>query len=121
MYEINFEKRGVYCRYNGDVDLKDILEVVESILRHPYFDNCKYLLHDFTGIRSFNFDQDRLTLLAAQSLGSQYPNKNVRRAVITTSEEVLCMLSQFRELTMLDVKAFNTLDEARDWVSASTG
>lgn len=116
--KIVWEPQGIYWKYTGKVSGKEIIDASTSVYGDPRFDNIKYKLTDFLDVESMEMSDNELTLLACQHKAAEKSRPNVKNAIVIRSEdaELAHKFSAFFTETTWEVKVFNDLAEADEWL-----
>ena len=116
-YELMREARGIYCKYSGHCDLKELLQAFVSYSEQPDFETVRYALHDFSAIDDFSYTEDVMVDISAHTVGASLSNQKLVPAVIATDAQALAVLAHYKALTKRHVELFSTLEEARKWAA----
>jgi len=116
--EMIWELRGVRSRFFGSVTAADLLHHVREVCRHPDFSDLRYSILDFRDATDAVKDADLLEV-RAELIGSQYTNRKILVAAITTEREAIDHLTRFIGLGVLNhqIQIFSTPDDAMDWIA----
>ena len=119
-YEIIWKERGVVKRYLGTVDARDILQSTIDVEKSPRFDNLRYVINDFLGADSIDATGLDVDELAAIDRGAFATNPHVRIAVVTVSELVAQLTTQYvrSPVNVYETRLFSVLSDAEQWLGA---
>ncbi|MEJ2142117.1 MAG: hypothetical protein P8Y24_07130 [Gammaproteobacteria bacterium] len=117
-YKLVWEPNGIYWKYNGKVSGKEIVDASTSVYGDPRFDNINYKLVDFLDIQSVDMTDNEIALLACQHKAAEQSRQNVKNAIVIGSgkDEVAKKFAAFFSDSSWEVKIFDNLDDANDWV-----
>ncbi len=116
-YKLNWEPDGVYWEYYGKVSGKEIIETSTSIYGDERFDTLKYKLVNFLGAESIEMNDDEVALIAHQHRTAERSNPNIKSAIVIKSgREIADKFASFFTDSFWEVKVFQDLDEANNWL-----
>ena len=118
MYKFEWEPQGAYWKYYGDVSGREIIEASKIIYGDPRFDDLKYKLVDFLAVTSIQMDKDEVVEIAAQHKAAAISNPHIKTAIVTkeSNSELAISFASFLKDSSWEVKIFQNLDQARNWV-----
>ena len=120
-YENIWEHRGVLRTYHGDIISGEILNSNASIQSDPRFSDIRYILNDFSKIRSCEASIEDINAIAAIDYGSSQARHIPSKIAIVASNESLLKWIQIYFEKMKNspyiFKLFDTTEEAYRWVA----
>jgi hypothetical protein len=117
-YEIFWEARGVYKRFEGFVAVQDYLRSQESVLGDRRCDDIRYIINDFLGVEGYSVTSDDAEYSAVITRGASLSNPRIRIAYVTTDTKIILLIKLVSKLSSFELKIFSTLAAAREWVDA---
>lgn len=116
-YQLDWEPRGVFWRYSGDITGAEIIEASSLIYGDSRFDNLKYKLVDFLDITSIQMSTDELALVAFQHRAAEMSNQYIRTAILMGPDNDLAeQFAAFFIDSSWEVKEFKERDAANLWL-----
>lgn len=114
-----WENRGIYTEWTGHSSSAEMVEFLTATQANQQFDGAVYSIHDFSACESFSLDDDEMAFVAALDSAGALTNAKIKIAVVTRREDVRNMVTFYRNtlLSRYPVKIFETLHEARAWLS----
>ena len=118
MYKLEWESKGAYWKYYGDVSGREIIEASKIIYGDPRFDDLKYKLVDFLDTESIQIGINEITEIAVQHKAAAITNPNIKTAIVIkdSNKEIALSFASFFKDSSWEVKIFRDLNEARNWV-----
>jgi len=116
--EISWEPLGVYRRLYGIVSFKEIKDSIEEVGADPRFDELRYSINDFSGIRGNEVSYADLEYIAAVMYGQAKSNSRILIAIVMTDETAQPLIERLRWLNVSPyaMQVFPTVVEARNWI-----
>lgn len=116
-YTLEWEPRGVYWEYSGDVSGAEIIEASTAIYGDPRFDDLKYKLVNFLNISNLDVRKMDVEIIASQHKAASLSNPHIKTAIVISEPAPLLgvFIAQLSK-SPWEVKAFESLAEARAWV-----
>lgn len=118
-YSVCWEKYGACIVYAGTVVFQDFMGAVLDIHESSEYARLRYVIHDMSGADRIDFASVDMTMLVAHELGARYTNPNIKASIVATDRTMSGMVHVFVDLTKLDVRVYDNLEQARCW-SAQT-
>jgi len=112
---IELGRGGVVCKYAADTNLRDVLDAIRQYLTHPNCTEFKYVIHDFSGVKSFTFSDAEFSRLASYALEHRQEGDQAPRCAITNDDTVKRVLDLYAELTGRDWQYFTSMESACNW------
>jgi hypothetical protein len=116
-YELFWEPRGVYKRFNGFVAIQDYLRSQEAVLGDRRCDDIRYIINDFLAIEGYSMTPDDAEYSAVITRGASLSNPRIRIAYITTDTNIILLIKLVSKLSSFELKIFPTLEAAREWLA----
>ena len=116
-YTLDWEPKGVYWEYSGDVSGAEIIEASTAIYGDPRFDELNYKLVNFLKITSFDVQKMDIMMIASQHKAAALSNRRIKTAIVVNEPSPLldAFIAQLSN-SPWEVKAFNCLVEASTWL-----
>lgn len=118
-YTLEWEDRGVYKHFSGNVSFHEYARSQEQVLGDPRVDDIRYVINDLQDVEGYSVTSDQAEYLAAFNYGSSKSNPRIRIAYITTDARLRLLIKLTAPLSSLKIKDFPTLAEARAWACES--
>ncbi len=117
-YRLDWEGKGVYWKYYGNVSGKEIIEASTAIYGDQRFDTLKYKLVDFLAVETIKMDEDEVALIAYQHLAAEKCNPYVKSAIVIkpSGSELANNFAAFFSDSHWEVQIFQDMDEANNWL-----
>ena len=117
-----WEENGIYVRYSGCIEGKDVLSDVLEGSGDPRFDDLRYIIIDLSEALESTVSMEDIEILNAYNKAMAISNPHIKNAVVSfkgdESREALATLYALNaEALPWAVKVFYALDDARQWVS----
>lgn len=120
-YVNNWEHKGIYRKYDGEITGKDILHAVQEVEADVRFDDIRYVISDFLDISGIRYERKDIVLLASIDRAAAMTNPDIKVAVIINSPEMMDAVKIYTDSLgspPYPTRTFATLAEARAWVYA---
>ena len=117
-FSLNWESRGVYRRYHGDVTVDERLESFETICASPRFDELRWCITDYLEVRHYELSDEATQEIAALHIAPLHTNPRLRIAAVAVQRNILQAIDQFKAtgFVHLPYEVFPTVAQARAWV-----
>lgn len=117
-YTLAWEAKGVYWNYSGNVSGQEIIHASTEIYGDPRFDDLKYKLVDFSNAESIEISEDEIKLITYQHAAAAKSNARIKNAIVfdMDDERATLFTDYLVKLSSWEVRAFENLPEANDWV-----
>jgi hypothetical protein len=122
-YTTEWETQGVLWRYSGIVDGTELINSNLDIYGDERFDRMKYQIVDLTRVSAFNVTRDEMLKIAAYDRAASLSNPFVKVAVVAkiTAIKALTVLYDAENIkSPWETRIFDTVDQARAWISPLT-
>ena len=119
-YKIEKDKRRVFAVVTGIVSVKEIVQVITSIMKDPDFMPGFDILSDHTRIER-PIETEQLKALVTHINGLATYCSSSRWAVITkkaASYGMMRMLAAYLAIVPLELQVFYSFDDAEEWLSS---
>jgi hypothetical protein len=117
-YQLVWEPKGVFWQYSGNVTGEEVIEASSLIYGDSRFDNLKYKLVDFLGIKSIEMSADELALVAFQHRAAELSNQAVKIAILIGPDNDLAeQFAAFFVDSHWEVKVFEERENANLWLN----
>ena len=119
---IQWESKGVYTKYWGELTREEFMEASEAKRLDPRTSICEYSINDFLEVKSIDITKYDVLLLAHKDYVTEAIKRSNKIAHVIDNEK-LKELSHTYEVSPLikdtfKVKMFSTLGGARAWINA---
>ncbi len=116
-HTIQWEDKGVYWKYSGDVSGKEIFDASEVIYGDPRFDNLEYKLVNFLDASSVNMTDEEIARIAFQHKAAEISNPRVKNAIVMVAEvEIAEKFATFFTDSRWEVQIFQDMESADRWL-----
>lgn len=126
-YQITWESRGVYGKFQGDLSSGEFFAAIQSIISDLRFPSAAYRLYDFSEVSGVQLSEDDIRTLSAMNYHSlmsrvQDHERRVTAFVVSHADtgrqlELFINAMQFPSRR----KILADLQEARAWIAESLG
>lgn len=119
-YAITWEPpSGVIKRHFGHVTGQELLQAIRTTEADPRFDTLRYVINDFLECTGLSVSQSEFDDISAIDAGAAMSNPRIRIAVVATRPDVVAIARAYANdpITAFDTRVFDTMDEARVWLS----
>lgn len=117
-YELQWEARGVYKRFNGHVSFPEYARSQELVLGNVRSDDIRYVSNDLLEVEGYAITTEEAEYLAAFNRGTSLSNPHLRVAYVTTDLKIALLVKLVAPLLSFELKVFPTLAAARAWCDA---
>ena len=116
-YQLNWEPKGVFWKYNGDVTGQEIIDATSQIYGDARFDDLKYKIVDFLAVNSIKMGESDIALIAYQHKAAELSNPSVKTAILIErgNRYVEQFVSFFKDSTW-EVEVFENENDANIWL-----
>ena len=118
-FELFWEPRGVVLRFAGVVLPSDPREATVAYEGDVRFGDLRFVIADYSAIAGCAARPSDMEMVGATNFGASKSNPRIRKAVVTTSPEVIAMAEHYRKVLRSPVptQVFATMADARAWLS----
>ncbi len=119
-YSTEWETQGVHWRYWDTVSGEELIRSNLEIYGDERFDTMKYQIVDLSRINAFDVTRDQMLKIAAYDRAAALSNPRVKIAVVSRINSVTALARLYHAENIQspwETRLFETLQEARDWVS----
>lgn len=117
-YTLEWEKKGVYKRFSGNVSFQEYARSQTEVLSDARADDIRYVINDLLDMTGYSVTEDEAEYAAAYNRASSFSNPDVRIAYVTTDLRLRMLLKLSAALSAYELRAFDTLADAREWACA---
>lgn len=114
-YALTWEKSGVYKKFRGQISFQEYAKSQAQVLSDPRADEIRYILNDLLEMTGYTVTREEAEESAAFNRASALSNPHVRVAYVTTDVKLRLLLKLAGVFSAYEIRAFNSLDEARRW------
>lgn len=116
---LNWEKRGVYVKFQGACTVMDLVHAFEEIGGDARSDDIHFAIFDFLEVASQNVTESEAEEIAAMDIGLAYSVPRLRFASVTTDERILALWRHFVSVHSMPERhdVFTSLEAARAWAA----
>jgi len=120
-HKFEWQDKGVCWKYSGDVSGQEIIDASAAIYGDPRFDNLEYKLVDFLDASSVNMSDDEVARIAYQHKAAELSNPRIKNAIVmTVAVDLAEKFATFFADSRWEVKVFQDLEAANQWLALST-
>jgi hypothetical protein len=118
-YDLNWEPRGLYRRYWGEVSIAERRESLERIFADPRFDDLLFTITDYLDVQHYEVTPEATEEIAALHVGPTQTNPRLLIAAVVTDARIIQAIEQFIALNMTSTpyRVFSELGAARAWIA----
>ena len=117
-HTLDWEKRGAYWKYSGDVSGEEVMSACASIYGDPRFDSLDYKIVDFLGVNSLEMNEAQLLKIAFQDKAAELTNPRIQSAIVmTVGVELGEKFASYFGDSAWDVEVFSDIESARQWIA----
>lgn len=122
-YEQIIEPNGIYTLYTGTVTAEEIIEADNKYMANQKFKNDKYLIADFTNADVIDITNATVSKVGYNSkIFSLWNTKLIAAIVVRKEHEQLA--EKWENIVKnigitWQIKIFNNVEEAREWIDSS--
>lgn len=121
-HHTTWEQDGIYWQFYGVVDEKECFESDAELYNDPRSDHIKYWIWDGSNIEKLAIAEIHAELIAATDAAATENNQKIKGAIIANNTNTLKLMEVYISMSMelessLELKVFQTLEDARKWVS----
>ena len=118
-----WEKNGIYWVFSGVVTLQEQQKADGEMYSDPRFDSLEYFIWDGTNVTKMDYGDSEADEPAAIDKASSTYKPNLKGALIAKNKAVRKKLKRYiktseRLKSTWDLRIFETIDQARNWLSA---
>lgn len=122
-YKNIWEKNGIYQSFHGIVIAQEVYDANNEVYEDPRFSDIKYAIWDSSGIDQLNMNKNEATVPAIYNKGASLYVRNIKQALIVKNEHTKGLCTHYIDLsrrlsTPWKFKLFDSIEDARRWVSA---
>lgn len=118
-YAVTWEAHGAYKYFSGHVSFAEYAHSQEEILGDARADEIRYVINDLRDVESYTVTQDEAEYSAAFNRASAVSNPRVRIAYVTSDTKIRLLIGMAKILSSYEIKAFDSLGDARAWCGAT--
>lgn len=126
-YKIDWlSDNGVAITYTNNLDAENINKAQNAIYTSPNSYNLRYIIYDYSDVKNLTLSQDEEDLIVAIDCAATYTfQRQIKLALIGNDVcelFIINFIKHFNELCEVytwDVKAFNDLNVAKQWLSVN--
>ena len=118
-YSTEWKEKEFQATFTGIVTSQEILKMVFGFYGDERFDRIKYNLVDFTGADSLKTNEKEIKEIAYLDMAAARSNPNIKVAIAAGHDfikEMSQLYAEYSDESPWQVKIFNTLEEARQWL-----
>ena len=113
---------GVHLVFSGDTSGAEIETAHDLVRKHPELPAFSYVIADHLAVERFHVTVYQMLIVASNDNWMSKKNQNLKIALVSNRDEILDVLQRYAEAKVIKynfaVGLFNTLEDARRWVSA---
>ena len=115
-----WETKGLYRKFTGVITAGEILESNFKIHVHPDFQKIKYIINDFIEISEHSIDKPHMKAYALTDDVISETKGHLKIAIVVNQDGLLDLANNYLQQMkdkMFECEIFQTVDDARSWVS----
>lgn len=121
-YQIVWGNNGVISRFYGVLSPEIHIEALNALFGDSRIEDVKYIIGDFSRVNSNLLIENDIEYPVAMTAGAASYLKNVKIALVAKDEEIIDLCKEYIELfsrinTSWEVRLFDNLDAAKDWLA----
>jgi hypothetical protein len=122
-YTIEWESRGVYVRFSGNIYFEDVLDAVQTLGAHPSFDGMAYWLFDFSGVSAHYLTTEEMAVIDSIVFAQHFSNWKMHRLYVVgmQQQEKIERMRKEHQGQVTRFETFLSLHDARQWISRRVG
>jgi len=116
----NWEAKGVYKVFSGDVTGQEVLDSVIEIEEDRRFDQIQYVLNDFLAVNGVQASERDIALVAAIDRAASKSNPDIKIAVVATQQKIIELAQHYSRLiedSPFQTQLFASVEDARNWLA----
>jgi hypothetical protein len=118
-YIINWEEKGVYCKFSKIVSGKELTNCNMAIYGDPRFDNIRYQIFDMVDVTEFKIDVIDVRIVASCDHAAAKTNPRVKCALVATDKIALALSRVYQDEiseSPWEGRSFTNIKNAREWL-----
>ena len=118
-YFINWEGKGVYCKFSEIVSGKELTLCNMAIYGDPRFDDIRYQIFDMTDVTGLEIDVKDVRIVASCDCAAAITNPRVKCALVSTDIIAHALSKVYQSEineTPWEGRSFINIKSARDWL-----
>jgi hypothetical protein len=117
-YELQWRPKGVVKRFFGFITGAEILQSINDVEGDWRFDDLRYVIDDFLGVRGFDISFPEVDEYSAIDGSAARINPKIKVALVTADAELTLLCKQYAEspLNRYPTKIVATLEDAQQWI-----
>lgn len=122
-YSLQWEHRGVYRQYFGNMTLVERRESFDAICADQRFDDLRYVITDYLRVQGYQTTPDATAEIAALHIGPLRTNPRLVMCAVVDRPDLVQAVREFKtyQFTTQPYEIFATLDAARQWIKEKVG
>jgi hypothetical protein len=119
-YSFSWENNGVYWKYNGPLEISDLIHANSEIIGHKKFENIRYIIWDATEVDLVTLDEIAVDISMKFSAIVNTFNSKIKVAFLAEDKHLIYLIEKYIELNRNQIpsaqqKLFDSLNDARSW------
>ncbi|MCU7818714.1 MAG: hypothetical protein KZQ57_07590, partial [gamma proteobacterium symbiont of Lucinoma myriamae] len=121
--QIIWENKGVLSRYTGLFSPEIHIDVLDKLFGDPRIDDIKYIIGDYSEVNDDLLTEDNVEYPLAMTMGTASYLQDFKIALVAKDKGIIELCNSYIELfrrinTSWEVKLFDDIDTARDWIAS---
>ena len=118
-FELRWEPRGVVIQFAGIVTPRDPQDATTAYEGDIRFGDLRFVIADYSAIAGCAATPSDMEMVGAMNYGASKSNPRIRKAVVTTSPEVIALAEHYRKAlgSPILTRVFATMADARAWLA----
>lgn len=118
-FNINWDKRGAYVKFRGEVTAQDLIDANNYLISNANFEGINYQIFDFLNIEAFIITSFDISIIGVMDKSQAAFNKEMKIAVLTQDDyvkEIVREYDQLMEGSNWITKVFEDEESAKQWI-----
>lgn len=118
-FNINWDKKGVYVKFRGDVTAQDLIDANNYVISNAKFEAINYQIFDFLHIDNFTVTSYDINIIGTMDRGQIDFKEKMKVAIVTQDDHVIEITKEYEQLmdgTQWETKILPSFEDAKEWV-----
>ena len=121
-HSFTWENNGVYWKCFGTLEIEELIHANSEIAGDYRLEHIKYLIWDAAEIKASNLNEMAIEISTAFSAIVESLNPTLKVAFLANDKQLRYLIEKYIDTNLeliphAQLKLFNTIDEARVWIS----
>jgi hypothetical protein len=115
---LRWQGRGLHVRFEGEVQVRDILTMARTAQADERFDRLRYTVNDFSDCTLVDGDDDAMEEFAANDYAAGLTNPDIRIALVPDTPQVRHLMERYCSMGLVKwpVRVFPSAEAASGWL-----